>query len=256
MAGYTKLFGSIISSTIWGAEDHVRLVWITMLALADQFGRVEASVPGLAHQAHVGVDQTRAALSVLEAPDPDSRTPDHEGRRIAKMDGGWRLLNHSKYREKQDEEWQKARKAKNAKDYRDRHRAASPASPKITARHPIADTDTYTEADTSTKTNTLAQFALVPPSNGNGKAKVARFTPGEIESIYQQYPRKTAKERALKAIKKALDNLDDENPVAALRARVIEFANSPAGRKGEFVPYPATWFNDKSYLDDPKEWEK
>jgi hypothetical protein len=84
----------------------------------------------------------------------------------------------------------------------------------------------------------------------------ARFSPSDIESVYLQYPRKTAKAAALKAIKKSLENLDDENPVAALRARVIEFANSPAGHKGEFVPYPATWFNRKQYLDDPKEWER
>jgi hypothetical protein len=33
------------------------------------------------------------------APDPDSRTPDHEGRRIEAIDGGWMLLNHGKFRE-------------------------------------------------------------------------------------------------------------------------------------------------------------
>jgi hypothetical protein len=99
-------------------------------------------------------------------------------------------------------------------------------------------------------------FALTPPQSTNGNGHSPRFTPGEIESIYQQYPRKIGKQPALKAIKKALENLDDENPVAALRARVIEFANSPAGQKGEFVPYPEKWFNKKRYLDDPKEWEK
>lgn len=145
MAGFTKLFGSIISSTIWGAEDHVRLVWITMLALADQYGRVESSVPGLAHQARVSVEHVRSALTILESPDLDSRTPDHEGRRIAKMDGGWRLLNHSKYRGKQDEEAQAQRRAEKQKRYRLRKKGALPeALRSVTPRGPIAEADTDT----------------------------------------------------------------------------------------------------------------
>lgn len=104
MVGYTKLFGSIIASTIWREPDHVRLVWITMLAAANQHGVVEASVPGLADFARVTVDQCRDALRVLSAPDPDSRTSDHEGRRIEVIEGGFKLLNHAKYRGKLNED--------------------------------------------------------------------------------------------------------------------------------------------------------
>lgn len=91
---------------------------------------------------------------------------------------------------------------------------------------------------------------------GNRAKALVRFTSDEIEAIYQQYPRKEAKGRALPAIKKALINLDGEDPVSALKARVMLFAKSPAGNKGQYVPLPASWFNDKRYLDDPKEWEK
>lgn len=111
MAGYTKLFGSILHSTVWLAPSHVRLVWITMLAMSDRDGCVEASVPGLASAARVTRAEADDAISVLLAPDPDSRTPDHEGRRIEAVDGGWRLLNHGKYRARmsQDEQREKAR---------------------------------------------------------------------------------------------------------------------------------------------------
>ena len=104
MVGYTKLFGSIIASTIWREPDHVRLVWITMLAAANQHGVVEASVPGLADFARVTVEQCRDALRVLSSPDPDSRTSDHEGRRIEMIEGGFKLLNHAKYRGKLNED--------------------------------------------------------------------------------------------------------------------------------------------------------
>ena len=98
MAGFAKLYSSILTSTIWG-EDHATVrVWIAMLATADADGIVEGSVPGFARLANVTVDEMKAALERLRAPDPDSRTKEHEGRRIEDIEGGWLILNHGKYR--------------------------------------------------------------------------------------------------------------------------------------------------------------
>ncbi len=98
MSGFTKLFESITDSTIWRTPDTTRLVWITMLAMSDQNGYVAASVPGLADRARVSLEACLEALAAFQAPDQWSRTKDHEGRRIAEVDGGWLLLNHAKYR--------------------------------------------------------------------------------------------------------------------------------------------------------------
>jgi len=95
---FTKLFNSILDSTIWQEPLETKVVWITMLAMADRNGEVHASIPGLAKRAGVTLPQCNAALACLESPDEYSRTKDHEGRRIAEVDGGWRLLNHAKYR--------------------------------------------------------------------------------------------------------------------------------------------------------------
>ena len=48
MNGYTKLFNSIITSTIWTEDDKTRLVWITMLALADKNAGLELQIETLA----------------------------------------------------------------------------------------------------------------------------------------------------------------------------------------------------------------
>lgn len=100
MTGYTKLFGSILTSTIWRESKETKLLWITMLALANKQGVVEASLPGLADMARITLDECKAGLAALEAPDPYSRTKEHEGRRVEEVDGGWRLLNYLKYRDK------------------------------------------------------------------------------------------------------------------------------------------------------------
>lgn len=100
MTGYTKLFGSIVASTIWREPHETRIVWITMLALANKIGIVEASIPGLADLARVTIPECEGALAALQSPDHYSRTKDHDGRRIEPVDGGWAILNHAKYRAK------------------------------------------------------------------------------------------------------------------------------------------------------------
>ncbi len=124
--GFSKLFSSILTSTIWG-EDHATVrVWIAMLASSDADGVVEGSIPGFARVACVTPDEMRKALAVLLAPDPDSRTKDHEGRRIETIDGGWLILNYVKYREQAQakdgsrapyhREWRRRQREKQFKD--------------------------------------------------------------------------------------------------------------------------------------------
>jgi hypothetical protein len=48
--------------------------------------------------ANVTAEQAEDAIRVLESPDPNSRSPDWEGRRIERVDGGYKLLNYFKYR--------------------------------------------------------------------------------------------------------------------------------------------------------------
>lgn len=83
-----------------------------MLAMADRKGRVWASLPGLANRARVTLEEAETAITLFLSPDKYSRTTDNEGRRIEPIDGGWRLLNHEKYRSIRDEEVIKESKRK------------------------------------------------------------------------------------------------------------------------------------------------
>jgi hypothetical protein len=96
---YTKLFSSILDSSVWLEDLPTKVLWITMLAMADEDEIVAASVGGLAKRAGIERDQCERGLARFLAPDPDSRSEEHEGRRIEKVPGGWMLLNHGAYRE-------------------------------------------------------------------------------------------------------------------------------------------------------------
>lgn len=140
---FTKLFSSLTESSVWCQDDHTRLVWIAMLAMADKHGRVWASVPGLANRARVPVEAVERALGIFLAPDPHSRTKAFEGRRIEAIDGGWRLLNHAKYRALRDEEDRRAKDAERQRRYRaNRHGEGVTVTPS----HAIAEAEAEAEA--------------------------------------------------------------------------------------------------------------
>jgi len=98
MPTFTKLFSDIVTSSLWSEDDKTRLLFVTMLAICDQHGEVYAALPGLARVANMDLPACEAAVAKLESPDPYSRTKEHEGRRIEKIDGGWRILNYRKHR--------------------------------------------------------------------------------------------------------------------------------------------------------------
>jgi hypothetical protein len=123
-SGYTKLFGSILTSSVWQEPAHVRLVWITFLALCNKDGLIEAAVPGIAHVARVSLPEAEEAIKVLESPDEYSRNHEHDGRRIIKVDGGWKVLNFDNYRNKLSEADRREYFRRKQAEYRAKHKAA------------------------------------------------------------------------------------------------------------------------------------
>jgi hypothetical protein len=109
MAGYAKVFDSLLTSSLWCHEHYVIRIWIAMLARCNQQGVVEGSIPGFASLCRVTREELEHTLEVLLAPDPDSRTPDRDGRRLEVVPGGWRILNYKAYRARgQEKEGSKA----------------------------------------------------------------------------------------------------------------------------------------------------
>lgn len=194
---YTKLFASIVHSTIWQEPDHVRLVWVTMLAMANRDGVVEASVPGLARAAGESIEDTEDALRRFQEPDKYSRTPDNEGRRIEAVPGGWRLLNHALYRGKASREEAREKAAERKRKQREREREAecdkrdmshqkrdeSRHVTKSPQCHDIAEADTDTE-----KRKKILQSADPPiiclPLANKSEYPITQATVDELAELY------------------------------------------------------------------------
>jgi hypothetical protein len=89
-----------------------------------------------------------------------------------------------------------------------------------------------------------------------GATKPHRYSKGivkvreeEAHEIYEIYPKKVGRPRAIAAILRALDKTSFE----ILREKTIQYAAARAG-KPDFTPHPASWFNAERYNDDPSTW--
>ena len=105
---WTKLFSSIVTSSIWYESDPTLRLWIYFLATCDRTGTVYGSRIGIAHQACIAEDKIEEAFGRLMGPDPNSsdrlRAPENEGRRLEEVPGGYRILNYDHYRGIRDDE--------------------------------------------------------------------------------------------------------------------------------------------------------
>jgi len=104
---YAKLFASLYQGTLRGRA-HEILVFTNLLAHTGKDGTVDKHFRAIADETGLTLDEVKAAIAVLEAVDPESRSQDEEGARIVRMDEhrawGWRVVNHGKYRAIRSEE--------------------------------------------------------------------------------------------------------------------------------------------------------
>lgn len=150
---YSKLFASIINSSLWTEPDHIRLIFITMLAIADRDGYVYGSRAGLIRQACVDMDACDETdpFAVLMAPDRESsdllRNPDNEGRRIEEVEQGFRIINYGYYRSLRNDD---DRRIQNREAQRRFKAKSKPQSAKVSRAKPQS-AHAEAEADTEEK---------------------------------------------------------------------------------------------------------
>lgn len=90
-------------------------------------------------------------------------------------------------------------------------------------------------------------------NTGQGKEEEER--PSVAEQIYAAYPRKEARQDAIRAIEKVLLKYPSDRLLSATKAYAAAVSGwIPEDKK--FIPHPATWFNGGRYEDDPLTWAR
>jgi len=238
---YTKLFSSITESTVWGESYATRIVWVTMLAMADASGKVYGAIPGLARRANVTLQEVEAALNSFLSPDPYSRTQDDDGRRIEVIDGGWRLINHGKYGSIRGTEERREYKRNWDRDNRPsghQRNSKSDSSPTQSDRSPKEPDNPAPLTPTLDLTAEKQEQKHVQPL----------AAPCRFDEFWSAYPNKKGKQEAEKTWKRRkLDALCDQ-----LIAHVALMTREDSDWARGYVPMGSTYLNQARWEDVPK----
>lgn len=154
------------------------------------YGLVPSAGPGLIRaDANPEMEDGIAALERLCAPDPDSRSRLFEGRRMARIDGGYLILNYIKYRDKDHTAVTRQRR------YRERLKhAANPhgdasrdgvSDVSNASRVTQAEAEAYAEAEAVVQ----EQPPLTPPHAGGSESASPTTTPHPRKSRNGAHPK-------------------------------------------------------------------
>jgi hypothetical protein len=180
---FTKLFSSITDSSIWSEDSDTKVVWVTLLAMADSKGRISAAIPGVSKRSGVNLKKTEEALIKFESPDKYSRSTDFEGRRIAKIDGGWQLLNYEKYREMRNDSERKEYIKEYMREYRARTKNVNKNVNNVNECKPPL---TQAEAEAEAEKKKIAVSAS--PQQPEASKRINLATEAFLDSLKPLYP--------------------------------------------------------------------
>jgi hypothetical protein len=236
---YTKLEDSILDSTIWQENSDTKVVWITLLAMADWDGNVAASVPGIAKRAGVSLEATEKAMDRFMAPDAHSRNKANEGRRIAPIHRGFFVLNFPEHRDSQLREARREYFRTKKRQYRVSNDVQDMSETKLdnVGKSTYSDSDRDSDLDRDGS----ERIAVAPPRSRAKKAYSEAFELfwGHTEAC------RGNKGAAWKAWEKAI-----ERPALKPLCAAWDAYMASQGPSGGFVQHVSTWLNQRGWETD------
>lgn len=218
---YGKIFDSMYEGTLYGQWEAI-VTFQQFIVLCDADGVVDMTPPAISARTSIPLEIITKGIKTLSDPDPYSRTPGADGRRIELIDEhrpwGWVIVNHKKYQSLQDADTVRAQTRERVARHREKQKAVADGNGQVTegnAQKRHTDTNTDTE-------KAFAQF-------------------------WDSYPRKKSKGQAEKAFAKLTV---DEQLLRQILSALEQAKTQPDWAKPEFIPYPATWLNAKGWLDE------
>ena len=234
---FAKLDSGIVNSTLWVQPDDVLRVWIWMLSQADAQGVVRTAAPALALVCMKSVDRIREILALLEAPDPDSRSENDDGRRIRKIEGGWQIINYGSYRQRVSAEEKRENDRIRIAEKRAAERAAKAGVDGCSdVSQPVASVVKVAQAEAEVEAEELETSSLVQP----------RAARGRFEEFWTAYPKKVGRKPCETKWKAKRLDAHADTILADIANRL---ANDGRWLDG-FIPNPSTYLAQERWTDD------
>lgn len=226
---YGKIFDSMYEGTLYGHWEAI-VTLQQLLVLCDSEGTIDITPQAISARTSIPLEIITKGLQILSDPDPYSRTPGEDGKRIVPLDDhrpwGWRIVNYLKYRNlksrEQKLEADRVRAAEKRKALKNNGVAVRSNSSRAVAKVAYADADASTTAGS--------------PANA---------LPDDFSIAWQVYPKRAGsnpRDRALKAWNARLaEGCAADDLLAGVR-RYAAFISATGKTGTEYVQQAATFF--------------
>ena len=240
---FGKLFESTFTGTLFGSGPTVFAVWAYVIANAEPPGVVELNPNLLACCIGTDTRSVQSAIDYLCGPDPQSRNPEQEGRRLIPSGSfQYQVVSFEKYRNMRDREdrltYQREWDRKHRPSGHARQMNGQAQSDKV--RQSPTGSDKVRSSPTKAEAEAEAEKKIL---SINGRDQFAEW----FESFWNAYPRKTKKPAALKSFRAVKPSPE----VLAKMLEAIEASKvSEQWQDAKYIPYPATWLNNRRWEDE------
>jgi hypothetical protein len=252
MAGYTPLFSSLTTGTLYGRWPDIGL-WTIVLALADKNGVVDVTPNYLAGVTGLPATEIIACMKRFCEPDPQSRSRMENGARLVLIDStrdwGWIVVNHAHYREKARKQAQQSEATESGRDAERkriaRERAASggvQSCPAKSSDYRPSDSDSDSDSDKEKKRTKNPDRAAAQPE------------PGEFVELRRDYPKRAGSQRwhdALGAYRARVGEGTEPKAILAGVRRYAAFIRATGKERTEHVQQAATFLGKNRGFELP-----
>lgn len=200
---FGKLFSSMYDGSLHG-HWKATIALQQLVILSNRHGEVDMTCEAIAARTGIPLEILRTGISELERPDPESRGPAEEGRRIVRLEPsrswGWRIVNYLYYRNLATAE----DKREGARERQKRHREK--LSRDVTPRNAASRSSRHADAEAKAEGKKPKQadarfrvvaavdaerlwseppFAALPLKGGRHEALLSK---GHCEDLQRTYP--------------------------------------------------------------------
>ena len=133
---FVKLFTQILDSSI-ADNRKLRHFFTDILLCSDAKGFVMMTESAISRRIGTTVEEVKWGIAELMSPDPRSKTPDCEGRRLEAVEGsgyGWRIINFESYKELRSAEDMRDKTRERVRRFRDKQRETEGCNDNVTPK--------------------------------------------------------------------------------------------------------------------------
>ena len=228
---YGKVFDSIYDGTLAGHWQAI-VTMQQLIVLSNADGVVDMTPEAIARRTTIPLEIITAGLEFLEKPDPYTRTPGEDGKRIVLLDDhrpwGWRLVNHGKYMRLRNMEQKREADRERIEEKRKRNSNVASVSQMSPSVANVAHEDVDVDKDVKNKT--------APPFSG---AFLKFWT------VWPRSPRKQSRGECWDRWRKNDFDLVSEEIIGHVES--LKLSADWRKNDGEFIPAPMVYLKQKRW---------